>query len=150
MESYFVEPLDLEGGDPDVLARNDDLPEINAELRKSIDTLQANIFVFKKMFFASFVSNDTEHNASTLNAMRSFHALFLQCVAYWIGLLDSSPVPIPKIPGQKEAAIFKKLTNEITDLTKQNHDARTLVYSLLFQFSTQHPFDLGTPEKTED
>ena len=150
MESYFVQPLDLEGGDPDVLARNDDLPEINAELRKSIDSLRERIFDFKKMFFSSFVSNDTEHDANTLNSMRSFHALFLQCIAYWIGLLDSAPVPVPKIPGQKEHAAFTMLTREIKDLVKESHDARTLVYSLLFQFSTQHPFDLGTPEKEED
>jgi hypothetical protein len=150
MESYFVEALDLEGGDPDVLARNDELPEINEELRKNIDTLRSDIFAFKKAFFSTYVSNDKEHDANSLNAMRSFHALFLQCVAYWIGLLDSAPVPVPRIPGQKDAAAFKRLTDEIVTLTKQNHDARTLVYSLLFQFSTQHPFDLGIPEKTED
>jgi hypothetical protein len=149
MESYFVEPLDLEGGDPDILARNDDLPDINEEIRKNIDSLRDDIFKFKKMFFYSYVSNDKDHGAETLDAMRSFHALFLQCVAYWIGLLDSAPVPVPRIPGQKEAATFKKLTQEIVALTKKDHDARTLVYSLLFQFSTQHPFDLGAPENAE-
>jgi hypothetical protein len=150
MESYFVEPLDLEGRDPDILARNDEMIEVNENLRRTIDILREDIFEFKKSFFGTYVSKDTVHDAESLNAMRSFHAVFLQTIAYWIGLLDSAPVPTPRIPGQKVAATFKTLTDKIISLAKESHDGRTLVYSLLFEFSTQHPFDLGAAEKAEE
>jgi hypothetical protein len=143
MEPAYVIPIDLNEEDHDVLDRNDELEEINAETQTAIQELKTAIFKFKNQLYTNEVVNDKDHKASDLGSMMSFHALFLQSVAYWIGLLDNSPVPIPKFDVKKDQKDFEKLSKGIEMVAKTNSDARTLVYSLLFLFSTQHPFELG-------
>jgi hypothetical protein len=143
MEPAYVIPIDLNEEDQDVLDRNDELEEINAETQNAIQELKAAIFKFKYQLYRNEVINDKDHKASDFGSMISFHAIFLQSVAYWIGLLDNRPVPIPKFDVKKDQKDFDKLSKGIEMVAKSNSDARTLMYSLLFLFSTQHPFDLG-------
>lgn len=150
MESYFVLPLTLDKEDDDQLNRNDDLEEINMKTREAIDTLRNDIFTFKKMVYGDVVSGDKKHSAGDMGAMMSFHAIFLQVIGYWIGLLDSAPVPPPIFKNNSEIKEFRQLTKTIQKLAETSQDARTLVYSLLFSFSTQHPFELGAPQENED
>lgn len=150
MEPAQVEPLNLEDDDDDPLARNDEMEEISETTRSEILDLQKKIFILKRSLFSDLVSNDAAHAASDMGGMMTQHALFLQIIAFWIGKLDSSPVTSPELPRGKNRKMFQELSQEILDLAKMNSDARTLVQSLLFQFSTQHPFDLGPQANTEN
>ena len=150
MESYYTATMPLDREDNDQLNRNDELEEVNSETRKEITNLHNKIFEFKKALYADIVSGDKDHSAADMGAMMSFHALFLQMIGYWIGLLDSSPVPAPTFKSTSRISEFKTLTTTINSLSKKNQDARTLVYSLLSTFSTGHPFDLGPPEYNDE
>ena len=141
-------PLDRE--DNDQLNRNDDLEEVNSKTREEISNLHDKIFEFKKSVYADIVSGDKEHSAGDMGAMMSFHALFLQIIGYWIGLLDSSPVPAPIFKTRSKTNEFKTLTTMIKSVSEKSQDARTLVYSLLSSFSTGHPFDLGARVENEN
>lgn len=152
-----MERLVQEGGyesessvDNDPLMRADDLETVNAKTHEAIEDLQSAIFSFKKAFYNELVNHDDSHTPSDLGAMKTFHALFLQTVGYWIGMMDSYPVPKPHFPSPKLQKVFLGLSSTIQDLSRSNPDANTLVYSLLFSFSTQHPFDLGLRQKKED
>ncbi len=149
MEPMTIKKLTEEDYAQDPLQRNDEMNDISQEVHQAIDELRAKIFKFKKQLFLDVVSNDTQHTASDLGAMKSFHALFLQAISYWIGLLDSSPVPPPKLQKQSNIDEFDALTKGIQYIQGLNTDANTLVYSMLFQFSTQHPFDLGESRKSK-
>ena len=148
MEPANVVPMDLDEKDPkqDITMEEQD---IDPKIHSAIQTLKTSIYAFKKQLFYELVSNDSKHKASDLGAMYSFHALFLQCIAYWIGMLDSTPVPKPKFPTEQQIKQFDILRQEIKSLTATSMDARVLVYNILFQFSTAHPFDLGQ-QKEED
>jgi hypothetical protein len=135
----LIDPLDL----PD-----DNEEENNAKTQAAIEALQQDIYSFKKQLFSDTVSNDTQHDASDLGAMSTFHALYLQLIGYWIGLLDGRPVPAPRFSQKRNTASFLDLTRSIQEIIKMNADARILVYSMLFDFSVQHPFNLGP--KTEE
>jgi hypothetical protein len=145
MESYYTATMPLDREDNDQLNRNDDLEEINNTTREEITNLRDTIFKFKKALYADIVSGDKEHSAGDMGAMMSFHALFLQILGYWIGLLDNSRVPAPTFKSSSKTNEFKSLTTKIKAVSEKSQDARTLVYSLLSSFSTGHPFDLGSP-----
>lgn len=147
MEPMTVRELMEEDYNQDPLQRNDEMQETSKEIREAVETLRQQIFKFKKQLFLDVVSNDKQHKASDLGAMKSFHALFLQAVSYWIGLLDSAPVPPPKFKQQRNIDEFQTLTEGLKYIQGINTDANTLVYSMLFSFSTQHPFDLGSQGK---
>jgi hypothetical protein len=149
MESMTVRELTEEDYTQDPLKRNDEMEDITKEVHEAVETLRQQIFKFKKQLFLDVVSNDKDHKASDLGAMKSFHALFLQAISYWIGLLDSSPVPPPKFRQQRNINEFDTLTKGINYVQGHNADANTLVYSMLFSFSTQHPFNLGQQSKKQ-
>jgi hypothetical protein len=136
--------------DNDPLLRADDLEAINAKTHEAIEDLQKNVYIFKRSLYDSLINHDTSHTPSDLGAMKSFHALFLQTVAYWIGMMDNYPVPKPQFSNDTLQKSFTTLSNTIQNLARSNTDANTLVYSLLFSFSTQHPFDLGEKQKKEE
>lgn len=148
MEPMTVRELTEEDYTQDTLQRNDEMQEISKEVHDAVETLRREIFKFKKQLFLDVVSNDKQHNADDLGAMKSFHALFLQAISYWIGVLDSSPVPPPKFKQQRNIKEFDTLTEGIKYIQGINSDANTLVYSMLFSFSTQHPFDLGEDRRS--
>jgi hypothetical protein len=136
--------------DNDPLLRSDDLEAINANTHEEIEALQKNIFGFKRSLYNTLINHDTDHSASDLGAMKTFHALFLQTIGYWIGMMDSYPVPKPQFSNPSLQKSFASLSQSIQMLARSSQDANTLVYSLLFSFSTQHPFDLGTRQKKEE
>lgn len=147
MENEFIQPVPSPDKDDDAdildIPEDNEVEEINAETLAEIEQLKLDIFQFKKQLFLDIVSNDKQHDASDLAAMTNFHALYLQIIGYWIGLLDSRPVPSPKFSQKRHTAVFLDLTRNIKTLINSNMDARILVYSLLFDFSVQHPYDLG-------
>jgi hypothetical protein len=152
MEPAVVFPMNLDIEDTDPLNRNDEMEEINVNIQKEVEDIKYNIFRFKKQLFYNIVSNDKVHEAKNMGAMMNFHALFLQIIGYWIGLLDSKPVPMPKLSTGRDQRNFRTLSHAIEKTANSDPDAHTLIYSLLFHFAQQHPFDLGNFEKndTED
>jgi AICAR transformylase/IMP cyclohydrolase PurH len=149
MEPINSLPINLKEDDTDIYERNDDMTEINVETLKNIDLLKVNIIDFKKQLFNNSVSNDKIHKASDIGSMMLFHALFLQSIAYWISLLDDKSVSEPQFEAGRDKLRFQKISKLIKDISKMNSDARTLVYSALFTFSTQHPYDMGTRPKMD-
>lgn len=123
--------------------------EVNPNIYSAIHELKEGIYKFKGQLFYSIVSNDSNHKASSLGAMYSFHALFLQCIAYWIGMMDSTSIPKPKFSNDEETKEFNALSKAIQTVSKDSTDAHILTYNLLFKFSTAHPFDLGK-QKQDD
>ena len=128
-------------------------PELEPTLRnedqlKSIEALRQTIFKFKNILYKEIVINDTKHSADTMEAMYSFHATFLQTIAYFIGLLDSAEVPAPQFSSTMQLK-FKLLVSEFLKVRNIQPDSYALLYNMLFQFSTQHPFDLGVGEPEE-
>ncbi len=153
MENAFIQHDPALYGDEDLdpldLPEDIDADDINNETRSNVEELKENIYHFKKQLFLDIVSNDKQHDASDLGAMMTFHALYLQTVGYWIGLLDGRPVPSPTFHKKQNTASFLELTRTIQTLIKKNVDARILVYSMLFNFSVQHPFELGNQYNKE-
>jgi len=130
---------------------NDQEP-VNTELLEAIQELKEEIFDFKKVLFKTIVSNDTTHSPSDMKALMSFHAVWLQSIAYWIGILDTKPVPIPEFTIEDEQIrtnvyeLFQSITEAIELLSRDESDGLTLVWNLLTTISTQnYPFDLGDP-----
>ena len=122
------------------------MEEINPKINIAVEALKKEILEFKKALHFSIVANDKTHNASNMRPMMTFHSLFLQVIAYWIGLLDSNLVHKPTLP-TKEQHTFDKLTSQIKNISEYNSDSHRLLYTMLFNYSVQHPFDLG--EKKE-
>lgn len=146
MEPAFVLPLNLEKPDSDIVDNNLQILEYNKETLENLDKLKDDLFDFKKQLYFYMVSNDSKHSAENLGPIMSFQSIFLQTIAYFIGLLDSQLVPEPKFTVGRDNAAFLKLKEKIQRLASDSSDSRILLYSLLFKFSTQHAFDLG-PKK---
>ena len=133
--------LDEEDADP-LVGGYEEIEDINLETKQEIDKLKVQIGDFKKDLFFEYVSNDASHMAKNIGSMTSYHSIFLQCVAFWIGLLDNNQVVKPYLKKKDLEDEFKNLSKEIYKTSKINSDSRTLVYSLLLQVSTQYPYDL--------
>jgi hypothetical protein len=152
MESFFTQSIGgaLDQEDTDPLAVPDDrLEEINIQTQNAVEAIKGAIIKFKRDFYRDYVGNDKGHNPNDLGAMMGFHALFLQALGFWIGLLDSKPVPKPTLESGRDRRIFDLITKSIQQVAA-SPDGRTLVYSLLFHFAQQHPFDLGQQQNVED
>jgi len=127
---------------------NDEAVEENTKTLQSIENLRQGIFQFKYDLYKETVINDKVHSANTMESMRIFHAVFLQTIAHLISLLDSAEVPPPTFSKTIQPK-FNSIQQTIVKLVKVNSNSYALLYNMLFQFSTQHPFDLGTPEDLE-
>lgn len=151
MQPLHVDPLDLDAPDTDRFDVDETVVEApnSAQITKAMDALKVGIFKFKQNLFEQLVNQDTEHDAADLGAMMSYHSLFLQCVSYWISLLDSGLVPMPKFSSDRNSDEFEALKTAIVKVARSSPDARVQVYQLLFRFGQQHPFDLGQREKEE-
>jgi hypothetical protein len=148
MQPLHVDPIDFQSPDSTSLDVYDHEPApVSRQVEKAIEKLRNAIFKFKKNLFEQIVNHDTKHNAADLGAMMTFHALFLQCISYWISLLDSSLVPEPQFAKESNSNEFKSLKEAITKVAESSPDARIHLYQLLFRFGQQHPFDLGAPEE---
>jgi hypothetical protein len=151
MESFFTLPMGgaLDQEDTDPLNTDSQLEDINIQTQKAVEGLKLAIQKFKRDFYRDYVGNDKQHDSQDLGAMMGFHALFLQALGFWIGLLDSKPVPKPTLESGRDRRTFDLITKSIQQVAS-SPDGRTLVYSLLFHFAQQHPFDLGPRENVED
>jgi hypothetical protein len=148
MEPLHVDPIDFQKSDSNSLdAYDTETVPISRQVEKAMEKLRIAIFKFKQNLFEQIVNHDTNHNAADLGAMMSFHALFLQCISYWISLLDSSLVPEPQFSKESNSNEFQVLKDAILKVASSSPDARIHLYQLLFRFGQQHPFDLGTPEE---
>lgn len=135
---------DASDSEPDVAAAED----LHVNLKRAVDTLKSGIFTFKKKLYKQVVELDKAHDAGDMGAMMTFQSIFLHCVSYWVGSLDSMPTPRPNLPKSVDAD-FDDISQAILALKTQGYDGRTLVYTVLFEFSTQHPFNLG-PQENRD
>jgi hypothetical protein len=147
MQPATVMPINLEEKDTDVLDVNENLEEINQQTLENIDILKNNIYKFKKITYNDIVNGDKNHNAADMGALMSYHALYLQTIAFWIGLLDGRPVPNPIYESKQHQRMLVILTQKILETARLSFDARTQVYSLLARFSTQHPFEFSEKQK---
>jgi hypothetical protein len=147
MEPATVTPMDLEEDDMDLLSRNDTMEDINSKTLNEINILKENILTFKRALFEDTVSNDTTHAPSNMEAMIEFQSLFLHCISYWLSILNTKRTPVPEFENSQHKNMFIKLTKKIHALQEENSDAYVLVYNLLFQFTQQHPFDMGKRQK---
>jgi hypothetical protein len=144
MEPATVLPLNLEKPDTDSVPNNLEILEVNHDVLETIDKLKKDIYDFKEQLYHHIILADRKHEASDLGSMISFHSIFLQAIAYFIGMLDSQLVPEPKFTIGRDKVAFLKIKEKIKNVSNESPDSRILVYSLLFQFSTQHAFDMGT------
>jgi hypothetical protein len=148
MQPLHVDPIDFQQPDSDSIESYDQVPpDVSSQVLNAIEKLRIAILKFKQNLFEQIVNHDTKHDAADLGAMMSFHALFLQCVSYWISLLDSSLIPEPQFSDTKNSSEFLKLKDAIAKVGRSSPDARIHLYQLLFRFSQQHPFDLGSQKE---
>jgi hypothetical protein len=147
MEPATIVPMDLDEEDTDVIVRDDEMEDINIKTQTAVATLKTQILKFKQQLFEETVSNDTTHSPSSMEAMIGFHSKFLHIISFWLSLLNDQKVPIPEFDTPQHKNAFIRLTKQIQTLRKESSDAYVLVYSLLFQFTQQHPFDMGGQQK---
>lgn len=143
MEPATVVPMDLEEDDTDILMRDDEMEDINGKTLQGISSLKDQIIRFKQSMFEDIVSNDTTHSPSNMEAMIGFHSRFLHIISFWLSLLNDQKVPIPAFDKPQHKNAFIKITKQIQTLSHESSDGHVLIYSLLFQFTQQHPFDMG-------
>jgi hypothetical protein len=149
IQRYSNEELDLDL-DLDSQQQNlEEMQEIDPKVYTAVDEIKQTLFAFKKQLFYDYVSNDNKHNASSIDAMAFFHALFLQCIGYWISMLDTRTIAKPIFTSKKNTRDFDSLSNAIEKIQKTSPDAKIIVYNMLFQFSLQHPFDLGVKKSND-
>ncbi len=148
MEPAFVQPLTEEqlnevSDTENTVEKDEESNKLHESITNAVHELRLGIYAMKKKMFFEIVTSDTKHSAADTSSLMTFHALFLQCVGYWIGSLDSTPVPVPSLGQYKLSKDFQTLSKAIVKVSKQSSDAHVLVYNLLFEFSTQHPFQMG-------
>lgn len=143
MEPATIVPMDLEEDDNDILMRDDEMEDINTKTLQSVSTLKNQIIRFKQNLFEDVVSNDTKHSPSNMEAMIGFHSRFLHIISFWLSLLNDQKVPVPTFDTPQHKNAFIKITKQIQGISQESSDGNILVYSLLFQFTQQHPFDMG-------
>lgn len=144
MQPLHVDPIDFQQPESDTVEAYDyDAPPVSSQVLNAVEKLRGAILKFKQNLFEQVVNHDRKHNAADLGAMMTFHALFLQCVSYWISLLDSGLVPEPNFSDTSNSNEFQKLKDAIAKVGQSSPDARIQLYQVLFRFGQQHPFDLG-------
>lgn len=145
MEPYHVGGMDLEGGDTDPFPEDiDKMEEISDVLHKKINELHREIIQFKKKLYDTTVNENEGQNPQDIKSMHTFHALYLQCLAFLIGLLDNQPVPVLTLSETLEKE-FQNIMNKVNVLLEpdSNPDANVLLYDLFFRLHAQHPFQLN-------
>ena len=114
-------------------------PQVNA----LIHDFREDLIDYKRALFNDLVQSNTKQNAGSMDAMYTYHSLFLQSIAYMIGQLDGSPVPEPDLAKYPQSKVLQK---EIIGKA----DAKTLAYNELFLMSTDHPYRfIENPETSE-
>ena len=142
MEAFFTGKMDLDEEDPDPTPDFEDIAEISENLHTDINNLHKALIIFKKKLQEVYIETNETQNPLKIKAMYTFHALYLQCLAFLIGLLDSQPVPIPNLEESLEND-FEQIRKKVEVLLHSNPDANVLLYNLFFKLQAQHPFQLN-------
>jgi hypothetical protein len=142
MEPMYVEKMDLDEQDPDPTPDFENILEISENLHSEINNLHKGIIFFKNNLYNQIIKNNEAQNPLATEAMYTFHALYLQSLAFLIGLLDNKPVPVPTLPENLEDE-FEQIRKKVEVLLHSDPDANILLYNLFFKLQTQHPFQLN-------
>lgn len=121
---------------------------INEELIKSIDSYTFLINNFKYDLYKEFIQNDKTHEPDDIGSLYRYHAIYLQILGYWIGILDHANVNEPNLENtsqniQDEVAALTQQTNEFY---KGSTESRTLAYNVLLKKSTEDPYFFIRPD----
>lgn len=122
-------------------------PQVNA----TIMDFREDLIDYKRALFNDLVQSNKKQDAGSMDAMYTYHSLFLQSIAHMIGQLDGSPVPSPKLDNypqsnEKFSILQSVLQKEIIGKV----DAKTLAYNELFLMSTDHPYRfIENPQTSE-
>jgi hypothetical protein len=146
MEPLSVEPLDLDSPEDDQTPEFEDMPDISEEIHKQITEVHQEMIEFKQELYNDIVLSETtqtQQNPLGIGAMATFHALYLQCLAYCLSLLDSKRTAVPIFSNTDIKYHFDTIINHINSIKHKNSDADILLYNLFFKLTTQHPFSFN-------
>ncbi len=109
-------------------------------LQKEIEEYTDKLDNFKYELYTQIVQKDNSHSANSIDPLYNYHAFYLQCIGFWIGVLDHGNLSLPYSTNTS----IKKYQDDLTALTlkfkEQSTDARILAYSVLMKKSTEHPY----------
>jgi len=120
--------------------RNNDTLELNNRAHINNDALLDHLHVFKRELYKQYVQNDNMHEPDDLGGMYTYHSLLLECIAYWIGLLDDTT---KKMPEFEMNTILKSEVQSIKTLIlelNKSHSSRPLAYNTLSKISIEDKF----------
>lgn len=141
MEPLNVEPLDLDEPDNDQIPSDiDDMPDVDETTHRKVAELHTEIIAFKDDLYKDLVIKKENTNPLGIGAMTTFHSLYLQSLAYFISLLDSSLVAKPTFQSKDRTYQYDTLVKFIESIKHKTPDIDVLLYNLFFKLSTQHPF----------
>jgi len=145
MEPVYIEQLNLESEDEELQYGGVvETKETNTLMLHAIEDLRKILFTFKRHLFKTIVSDDNTHSSASSGALMTFHAVWLQSVAFWISLLDSETVPRPTLNTEELNKDMNYIVNAIHTIDEYKTDGHILLYALLTKISTEnYPFDLG-------
>jgi len=152
MEPVYIDSISLDSDDEEDIQHGGTTSieeKDNHILLDGIEELRIEIFTFKKHLFEIIVNKDTTHSSETMGALMTFHALWLNSIAYWIGLLDTEPTSKPTFSNEMLTEYFEAITDAVNTIKLHSskgtiHNGRILLYALLTKISTEnHPYDLG-------
>jgi hypothetical protein len=106
--------------------RNNDTLELNNRAHINNDALLEHLHIFKRELYKQYVQNDKSHEPDDLGGMYTYHSLLLECIGYWIGLLDDTT---KKMPEFEMNTILKSEVQSIKTLIlelNKSHSSRPL------------------------
>jgi len=118
----------------------DTYPEIESKITNAVSNLESEILKFKKELYRANVS-DSINSAESMDPMITYHALYLQSLSYWMGLINSQK-NIQK-PQLKDPKLFNKISDIITTISRYNSDSKILVYNALIKLSNGSAFSMS-------
>ena len=104
------------------------------------DALLDHLHVFKRELYKQYVQDDTSHEPDDLGGIYTYHSILLECIGYWISLLDSDTKKMPDFEMndvlQSEVESIKTLIDELN----KSHTSRPLAYNTLSKISIEDKF----------
>jgi len=121
---------------------------INEELLKSIEEYTLLLNKIKYDFYKEFIQSDNTHKSDDIGSLYHYHAIYLQVLGYWIGILDHVNLNLPNLENtsqivQDEVAA---LTQKTMEFYNGSTESRTLAYNVLLKKTTEDPYFFIRPE----
>jgi hypothetical protein len=114
--------------------------DLNNKAHINNDALLDHLHVFKRELYKHYVQDDTTHDPDDLGGIYAYHSILLECIGYWISLLDSDTKKMPEFEMnnvlQSEAQSIKTLIDELN----KSHTSRPLAYNTLSKISIEDKF----------